>query len=310
LAAVFAVASDASAQTRVMGIDVSQFQGNMNWDTAWNQGVQFAFVRASRGGTSTGPNAAGFFNDTEFSDNVTLLRTQATRASNPHTIYNGFYHYARPDLIAVFDGDNGDDANDPNRYNSQPLNATVISSAQDEAQHFYSVVGTHLTLNGTDVSRRLRPVLDLEEFGGPSGADAAADQLNPAKMSLWADTFLDTFQSLTGIRPMVYMSGSPAGTNVNSTLASETFWVANWNNNPNSNPGTGVFNNWAFHQYSSKDNHLGDEYGAGGATELSDIDLDVAHGDINFVRSFLIPEPGTATLALCAAFGAMARRRR
>jgi GH25 family lysozyme M1 (1,4-beta-N-acetylmuramidase) len=306
-APLLAAPSGALAQ-RVAGIDVSQFQGNMNWDTAWSQGVQFAFIRASRGGTSGGPNPGGFFNDTEFTDNVNLLHTQATRASNPHTIYNGFYHYARPDLIAVSDGDN---VGSTDLFNSQPSNATILASAQDEAQHFYSIVGSHLAPGGADVSRRLRPVLDLEEWGGTTGADPSADQLNAANLSLWAKTFLNTFQTLSnGVRPMIYMSGSPAGTNVNSTLASETFWVANWTNNPNFNPGTGVFSNWSFYQYSSLNNHLGNEYGAG-VSDTADIDLDVAHGDINFVRSFLIPEPGSATLALATlAFLTTTRRRR
>ena len=302
---LLAAPSGVTAQ-RVQGIDVSQWQGNMNWDTAYNQGARFAFVRASRGGTSTGPNPSGFFNDTEYTDNVSLLRTQATRASNPRTIYNGFYHYGRPDLIAV------DNTN--TSVNQQPALSTIIASAKDEAAHFWSVIDQDMSRSGIDASRRLRPVLDLEERGGEDGADADTtpdtDALTAANLSRWADEFLNEFSALSGgIRPMLYMNTNYATNFVNSTIADETLWVANWMDDPTLNPGDGVFPNWAFWQYSSAGNALGDEYGAG-VSESADIDLNVANGDINFVRSFLIPEPGGTMIALILGGLGFVRRRR
>jgi hypothetical protein len=67
--------------------------------------------------------------------------------------------------------------------------------------------------------------------------------------------------------------------------------------------------NWDFWQYSSRDNGLARTYGAQFA---GDIDLDVANGDLNFVRSFLVPEPTSSVLVLgCAmTYLATARRRR
>ena len=279
----------ALAQTRAHGIDVSQFQGTMNWDTAYNQGVRFAFIRASRGGTS-GP---GFVNDTQFLNNVTRLHDQATRASNPRTIYNGFYHYGRPDLIAV--------ANTNTSVNQQPSLTTIINSAKDEAAHFWAVVDQDMSRSGPDASRRLRPVLDVEERGGEDADDNGipdTDALTATNLSRWVDEFLNEFDSLSGgIRPMLYMNTNYATNFVTSSLADETLWLANWTDDPTGNPPDGVFPTWAFWQYSSADNMLGDEYGAS-VGETADIDLNVANGDINFVRQFLIPEPTGATLAL------------
>jgi GH25 family lysozyme M1 (1,4-beta-N-acetylmuramidase) len=295
------VAETASAQTRVHGIDVSQFQSNMNWDTAYNQGVRFAFVRASRGGTS-GP---GFVNDTEYADNVSLLSTLATRASNPRTIYSGFYHYGRPDLISV--------ANTNPSADQQPTLTTIINSAKDEAQHFWSVIDQDMSRSGVDASRRLRPVLDVEERGGED-ADANGvpdtDALTKANLSRWVDEFLNEFSTLSsGIRPILYMNTNYATNFVDSSIADEKLWVANWTDDPTGNPGDGVFPGWSFWQYSSAGNDLGDEYGAS-VSETADIDLNVANGDINFVRTFLIPEPTGATLALLLGLAHLGSRRR
>ncbi|MGB7157591.1 MAG: glycoside hydrolase family 25 protein [Tepidisphaeraceae bacterium] len=304
LAVPLSLTTVAQAQ-RAHGIDVSHFQGNMNWDTAYNQGVRFAFVRASRGGTQSGPNPAGFLNDTEFADNVSLLRTQATRAVNPRSVYNGFYHYGRPDLIAVANTDTG--------LNQQPALQTIINSAKDEAAHFWNVVDQDMSLAGLDASRRLRPVLDLEERGGEDGPDAGTtpdtDALTPTNLSRWADEFLNEFQRLSsGIRPILYMNTNYATSFITSSLADEKLWVANWTDDPTGNPGDGVFPTWSFWQYSSAENHLGDEYGAS-VSEAADIDLNVANGDINFVRSFLIPEPGGAALMLCVGLGYLSTMR-
>ncbi len=295
---------------RTQGIDVSQWQGNMNWNTAYSQDVRFTFVRASRGGTKNGPYGIGHVEDGKFVRNVNELRALAVNSNK--TIYNGFYHYGRPDLIAVNDGNN---VGTGNTMNSQPSQSTILASAHDEAQNFYSFVGSHLTLNGVDAGRRLRPVLDLEERGGPTGEDPNADIISPANLSIWALAFMDKFQQLSGgVRPLVYMNTNYSQVAVTSAVAGEDLWIANWNQTTYGNPvtgtgspPTGVFGagNWDFWQYSADGNGKGLTYGA----QSTDIDLDVANGDLNFVRGFLIPEPGTATLALAAAFTLLRRRR-
>lgn len=300
----FAIVVAPASGARVTGVDVSEYQGTMNWTTAYNKGISFAFVRADRGGTASGAWSDWSYNDIKFSTNVTNLRSTANAGK---VIYNGFYHYARPDVLAINDGNNaGNNINDANHFNSQPAQSTIIGNANDEAAHFWSTIDQDMSKTGVDASRRLRPVLDLEEWGGPSGSDPGADQLTKANLSLWARTFLNTFQSLSsGIRPMIYMGQSAATTNIDSTLASETYWMAKWDYSTTSTPTSGMFNSWSFHQYDADGNGQGSAYGA---TSL-DIDRDVANGDINFLKTYLIPEPVTAPILAGIAL-LMARRRR
>lgn len=48
-AALAATASPANAGTKAPGIDVSRFQGTIDWPTVAGSGIRFAFVQASRG---------------------------------------------------------------------------------------------------------------------------------------------------------------------------------------------------------------------------------------------------------------------
>ncbi|KAH9035936.1 glycoside hydrolase family 25 protein [Lactarius pseudohatsudake] len=62
------------------GIDVSHFQGTLNWNTIKSQGVVFAYIKATEGTTFIDPN---------FSSNY----VGATNAA----VIRGAYHFAHPD---------------------------------------------------------------------------------------------------------------------------------------------------------------------------------------------------------------------
>ena len=71
--------------TRLVGIDVSEHQGSINWTSVKNTaGKNFAFIRATYGKTS---------DDLTFLDNV-----NATTGAIAKGLYAGFYHYAYYDL--------------------------------------------------------------------------------------------------------------------------------------------------------------------------------------------------------------------
>ena len=166
-------------------------------------------------------------------------------------VYMGAYHYARPDL-------NGGDA-------------TV------DAQHFINVAGPYLTAG------YLRPMLDIE---------AQSFGLSTTALSNWINTFCSYVTArYPNSDPLIYIGASAAGSEVNSSVTSHGLDVAQWGSNsvdppvPTGNPSTGVWSNWAFWQYGSQ----GRVNGIGGGT--ANCDVDVANGDINFVRSYLIGPP-------------------
>jgi GH25 family lysozyme M1 (1,4-beta-N-acetylmuramidase) len=70
-----------SVDASVPGIDVSSYQGNVNWASYWSAGKKFAYVKATEG---TGYTNAYFTQQYNGSYNVGMIR--------------GAYHYGRPDL--------------------------------------------------------------------------------------------------------------------------------------------------------------------------------------------------------------------
>ncbi|GAB3039823.1 MULTISPECIES: lysozyme [Oleiagrimonas] len=73
----------AAATGSVAGMDVSGYQGNVAWSTAYNNGARFAYVKATEGTYYTNPYFAQQYNG---SYNVGMIR--------------GSYHFARPDTTS------------------------------------------------------------------------------------------------------------------------------------------------------------------------------------------------------------------
>jgi GH25 family lysozyme M1 (1,4-beta-N-acetylmuramidase) len=80
-AGLFVAVPSASAASVVYGMDVSGWQGNVNWSAAWSNGARFAYVKATEGTGYTNPYFAQQYNG---SYNVGMIR--------------GSYHFARPNL--------------------------------------------------------------------------------------------------------------------------------------------------------------------------------------------------------------------
>jgi len=78
---VVTFATPAGAVAGIPGMDVSGYQGNVNWTAAWNNGARFAYVKATEGTGYTNPYFAQQYNG---SYNVGMIR--------------GAYHFARPNV--------------------------------------------------------------------------------------------------------------------------------------------------------------------------------------------------------------------
>jgi autotransporter-associated beta strand protein len=159
------------------------------------------------------------------------------------------------------------------------------NTATSEAAHFVAVAGPYLTTG------YLRPMLDIEgtSFG-----------LSTTDLSNWINTFCTyvTDRYGAGADPLIYISGSPAGSEVNSSVTIHGLDVAAYPTSaldppvPTGNPSsTGVWPDWNFWQYSSK----GTSASVPGVSSQF-VDLDVAHGDINYVRSLTIGGTAPPTL--------------
>ncbi|MDX6355901.1 MAG: hypothetical protein QOF98_2804 [Streptomyces sp.] len=67
--------------TQTPGMDVSGYQGNVDWTTAWNNGAKFVYIKATEGTSYTNPYFAQQYNG---SYNVGMIR--------------GAYHFGLPDV--------------------------------------------------------------------------------------------------------------------------------------------------------------------------------------------------------------------
>jgi GH25 family lysozyme M1 (1,4-beta-N-acetylmuramidase) len=106
LAAAGLVPATASAGTKAMGIDVSRFQGPIDWPTVATAGIKFAFVQASRGSgadCTVKPGQCGA--DPFFATNRVAAESNGIRVGAYHRAFaaGGTTETARADAIAEAD---------------------------------------------------------------------------------------------------------------------------------------------------------------------------------------------------------------
>jgi hypothetical protein len=189
--AVVALTATAAAQSsgnRVLGIDVSAWQGSIS-QTTWNniravENRQFVFVRATRGGTTGVDKRNGGYpanDDTAFS--------LSQRYDDPYFVQNvnrataagmfvGSYHFARPDIITTTTSSGG-----------------IANTASNEADHFIQMAGPFMRPG------YLLPTFDLE------AGDGIRTDNDLAQYSI---DFSNRIYDVTKIRPMIYINGNYA----------------------------------------------------------------------------------------------------
>ena len=213
---------DTRAQPFISGIDVSHWQGNINWTQVKNSGIEFAFTKATEGVN---------FVDSKYHANVA--------GANAAGVLVGMYHFARPDSY------NG---NPFSPYSGGPFlpgsdhYLDVVSEANDfiDAISPYYNTGTYLP-----------PVLDLEtepDFGNTS--------LEYEFTSHWAQLFSDTVNDALGLRPLVYTSLHRANNKYEPEFAAKhDLWLAWWKGIGTSDPpvpsDTPNWTNWKFWQWTA-----------------------------------------------------------
>lgn len=262
--------------TRAFGVDVSSNQGTgIDWNkvaqpaSTGGGGLTFAFIRSTRGGTSgTSSTGAMRVDDTTFTYNITNAKAAG--------MLTGPYHFGRPDMWT---------AGDANGLTDAP---GTVGTPEDEARHMLEIAGKYMKVG------YMRPVYDLEDGG--------AEQ-NVNQMSNFVHRFANTLMKYKGpgAKIIVYAGQTYSVSEVNSSVSTYPLWRPQWPSDPDpwaadpttveanygawDPPGTGNPMPWSFWQYNSPDVYIPGINGSGAITHN---DIDVAHGDVNYVKGFLI----------------------
>ena len=259
--------------TRVRGIDASQFQGTgHDWVkaaapmSAGGGGLSFAFLRATRGGTS-GTSATGAMrvDDPNYTANITGAKAAG--------LLTGPYHFGRPDMWT------------PNDATGLGNAANSAGTPEDEARHYLQVAGNVMKPG------YMRPVYDLEDGN---------EELNNTQLTNFVLRFNDTLKKYKGpAAQIIVYAGTSYANSVNEPLSQFPLWMprfqveSDWAAGDvfatessygvwgDSDPGT-TLQPWSFWQYYSPDVYIP------GINAGTHNDIDVAHGDINYVRQYLV----------------------
>ena len=301
LVAITTVAHAQGSGGRLLGIDVSAWQGSISQAT-WNniRGVenrQFVFVRSSRGGTTGVDKRNG-----GYPSNDDTAYTLSQRYDDPYFVQNvnrataagmfvGSYHFARPDIITTTSNSGG-----------------IANTAVDEADHFIQMAGPFMRPG------YLPPTFDLE-----TGDGIRTDN----ELAQFSIDFSNRIYDVMRIRPMIYINGNYAANvlagatvarrdqlakpaAVAPSLAGPAYaqlWTARYPNQTNpdainvqtGNPNDGLSTvygpwddygdtqPWTFWQYASTGRLT--SFNSGG----SNLDFNVLNGGIEFLKDQLVP---------------------
>lgn len=201
------------ARAGLLGIDVSTFQGLVNWDSVKAGGVSYGFAKATEGVN---------FIDNRFTTNM----TNARQAGVPI----GPYHFARPDSAVG------------------TLADSIKQDAVNEANDFVDAIEPYYA---NYPGEYLRPVLDVERL--PSSTEINTISEQKAYLSDWIEDFNDVVQDRLGMDVIIYANANYANTYFDNSLRSLDFWLARWTYDINDQPTSanlGIWNDWDFWQWS------------------------------------------------------------
>ncbi|WP_425395342.1 GH25 family lysozyme [Aeoliella sp.] len=282
-------AGSAAAQDRVLGLDVSRWQGTIS-QTTWNniynvENRRFVFIRSSRGGTTGVDKRQGGYPSND-NDDFTLSQ----RYDDPYFARNinrattagllaGPYHFARLDVVESTPNTNG-----------------IANTGTDEANHFLEMAGAWMRPG------YLLPVFDLE---------SGQNERTATEIAQFSIDFSDRVYQQTGVRPVMYINGnySVLLQGVSPSLRQQVvdsfpvLWDARYAYQSSPNSGEvqtahpkdsfngfygpwddgGTQHPWAFWQYASTGRLNSFNNGN------SNLDFNVAQGGMEFLKDHLVP---------------------
>jgi lysozyme len=138
---------------------------------------------------------------------------------------------------------------------------------KDEVDYFVSKAGDYIS------GGYLRPVLDLER----------GSELSKAALSDWVNDWLDELELQTGVEAIIYTNTNYATYELDSSVADRDLWIAQYWTYPDpeeGEPDIGVFNSWAFWQWTANCTIEGVPGSA---------DCDVFNGTMSELEDYVIP---------------------
>lgn len=200
-----------------LGVDVASHQHNekegitIDWSAVAADNVEFAFIKASEG---------DYYQNNFFANDY--------QNSGENNLVRGAYHFANPGSKI------GTDTDEEIIQGVNNINTAV--SATKEAKYFVDA------MNREDVNfydgKTLPPVLDLEgsaydsNTANPDGIPLGKCYFHtPEQLQAWATTFLNSVETQTGIRPIIY-SGKDFWENCLNNYqgfsGNTQLWIASW----------------------------------------------------------------------------------
>lgn len=189
----------ASTNENLIGIDVSKHNGSVNWEAVKNDGVSFAFIKATEGYPETdyewSHQYSENFLDTKFENNMNKAIEEGLLVAP--------YHFIRVD------------------YNEK------TSDAIEEAKYFVSKIKPYYENN-----KLLPPVIDIEnpptDKENPSNKNQIA-RWSKLEFTDWIRSFAYEVENQLGVKPILYMNESFSNNEVESNLFdSYELWIAKY----------------------------------------------------------------------------------
>lgn len=179
-------------ETTVFGIDVSHYQGTVNWTQVAKQNISFVYIKATQG--------------SQYFDNTFATNWQGVEDLNavPLTLHRGAYHFMT--------------AKDPPELQADNFIATVGKLNAGDLPPCLDVEWDFQVSHG-------KPIVDAN--GRP--IDQWAD-LSPAEITARLTTWLDRVAKSTGKTPIIYTNASWWSHRVGSdaSLHGYSLWIADY----------------------------------------------------------------------------------
>jgi autotransporter-associated beta strand protein len=274
-----------STGNRLPGLDVSDWQGTINWSTVYNSGgKRFAFIRSSRGGTTgTYDEVARTGTLSQRYDDLTFV-TNITNATNAG-LYVGPYHFARPDIVT------NTGADEANHFLQQAGNwmrpgylLPVLDAEAGQSQRS----SANLSQFYIDFANRIKQVVGVAPiiYINQNYANYVTAEVAAVMPNNWEARW--NGQGTTGYdwRQVPWNTGDPAPSPSTANVYGR--WNPDYPAIPNSTPWPGE-QPWKFWQYTS----VGRVPGIGGGN--ANVDLDAVHGTVEYLKDFLVPALWTSS---------------